>query len=133
MTVVPANRVEVFDITAPAGTLSTAPLEVATPIGIGNVIGLELVIPAGHRGTTGLYFAIAHGRAIPLTRGSWIKGNDDTLRWDLTEYLDAGSWSVFVYNTDIYAHSWQVRYLIDDFNRHEQPQVGAFAAPPLLV
>lgn len=129
---VPVTRVESFDVLAPAGTLKAAPLEVATPWNPGELAGVEVFIPDGHNGTTGLRIAFAHQAVLPRTEGAWIVGNDEKIEWPLAGYGNSGSWSCFVYNTDIFAHTFHVRYLVADFSSLGQANLApATFTPPL--
>lgn len=129
----PANRVASFDVTVAAGVASTAPTETATTFRPGHLVGLELDIPDGHEGLTGIYFALAHGRAIPETDNAWITGNDEHISWSLAGFLNTGAWSVFTYNRDGFPHTFHIRYLINDQDLFTV-QAGSVVAPtPLLV
>jgi hypothetical protein len=116
-TLIPADRVEVFDVLVPANTAKAAPLETVTPFVPGLVVGIEVFIPDGHSGLTGLRLAVAHSPVIPRTEGAWIIGNDEKITWDVTGYPSTGAWSVFGYNTDAFAHSFHLRFLIAEIDR----------------
>ncbi|MDE2469327.1 MAG: hypothetical protein KGL35_11435 [Bradyrhizobium sp.] len=128
-----ANRVEWVTVTCPAGTLASAPIEVQTPIAQGYVLRVEVDIPDGHMGLTGIYLAVAGGRAVPMTDASWLIGNDRTFTWDLVAQLDSGAWSAFVYNTDLFSHSWFIRWSVLDSNLVEPTSAQAPIATPLVV
>lgn len=120
MPALPASRIEVFEVTLPAGTPKAAPLEVSTSFPDGELVGLELVFPDGCAGLVGVYLAVGHGQAIPTTAGAFIVGNDETIDYDLTGQSNNGAWSVFGYNLDLYPHTIHARFLVLDF-----PYVGA--------
>lgn len=109
---VPVDDVEAFAVVAPAGTLRSAPLEVQTNFGVGTVTRIEIDVPDGHAGLTGIYLALAHGRMLPRTQGAFITANDAHLGWDLIRQPDSGAWSAFVYNTDVFAHTFYVRFSV---------------------
>lgn len=111
---VPANRIESFDVVVPAGTAKLTPLETDTSWAPGNLIRVEVDVPDGHAGYTGFYLAVAHGRAIPLTDQAWIVANDHSFGWDMTGQLDSGAWSLFGYNTGLFSHTFHVRYFVLD-------------------
>lgn len=112
---IPASRVEVFEVTAPAGTLPAVPVEVATGFTPGELVGLEIVIPDGHDGLTGIRLALAHAQAIPHTAGAWIIGNDETIEMDTAGYPNSGAWSAIVYNADAFDHTFHLRFYVADF------------------
>lgn len=110
-----AQRVEISSVTCPANTTQANALEVNISFNPGIVREVEIVIPAGHAGVTGLALAQAHQIIIPSSGNIWIIGDDDVLRWPLDGYMNTGSWSAFVYNTDFAnAHTWYFRWLIDE-------------------
>lgn len=121
-----AERVEWFDVTVSASTAKTAPVEKALAFNQGTVERLDLTIPDGHAGLTGIRFNSAHQQVIPLTASSFIIGNDHVFTWDLHGFPDNGSWSVSMYNTDIYDHTFHIAFLVNELST-------ASAAPVALV
>lgn len=117
-----AERIEWFDVTVPARTAKTAPVETALQFNSGVVERLELTIPDGHAGLTGIRFNSAHQQIIPLTSGLYVVGNGVEKSWDLHGYPDNGNWSVTCFNTDIYAHSFHIAFLVNEgFNGTNGP------------
>ena len=129
----PASRLERFDVTAPAGTVATAAIEVPTSWLPGELVGVLLDIPDGHNGLTGIQLALAHQPVIPRTAGAWIIGNDEHLELDTIGYLNTGAWSAFVYNTDIFDHAFHVTFLVADFAFSTTPPQPAPIATPAIV
>lgn len=122
-----------FDVTAPAGTPRTAPVEVMTSWLPGELVGVEIVVPDGHNGLTGIVLALAHSPVMPRTAGAFIIGNDDVVSFDTIGYPDSGAWSAFVYNTDIFDHTFHVRYEVADFAFLAAPDPAAPIAAPLIA
>ena len=112
--IIPASRVEVFDVLAPAGTLKAAPLEVPTRWAAGELISVDVRIPDGCAGLVGFQILYAHAQAIPNTPGAWIIGNDEVFVADVTGHLNGGQWALNVYNFDRFDHSLHVRYHVLD-------------------
>lgn len=131
MSAVPASRVEVFDVTIPAGTAEASPLEVETNFAAGELVGVELLFPAGCGGLVGVRLAVGHAQAIPTTAGSWLVGNGETLRYDLVGQINNGAWSLIGYNADAYDHTLHVRYLVAEVGGGVG--ANAFASPTLAV
>lgn len=129
----PINRLEAFTVVAPAATLKSAPLEVDTSFGIGTVTRIELDVPDGHAGLTGIYLAVAHGRVLPRTRNGFFTANDAHLGWDVFDVPDSGAWSAFVYNTDLFDHSFYLRYSIINIVADTPAAAIEAATTPLLV
>lgn len=109
-----ANRFEVFDVTVPASTLKANAVETPTAFADGIVTGVEIVIPDGHAGLTGIAILQAHSQVIPWTSGAYITGNDEIIKWDTAGFIQNGAWSVSCYNSDVYAHTFHVRYLVNE-------------------
>lgn len=110
-----ADRVEAFTVTVPASTAASAPVTQALPLGLADVLSVEIVIPDGHAGLTGLRFYYSGEQIIP--RSGWIIGNDHHLDWPLTRYPERGDWSARAYNTDVFEHSFYLRFLLSDLGR----------------
>ena len=110
-----AQRVEIFQVTAAAGTLQSAAAETPLEMAPGIVRELEIIIPSGHAGLTGLAIAQAHQIIIPSKGSVWIIGDGEPIRWPLDNFLDADTWSAYSYNTDpLFPHSWYLRFLVDE-------------------
>lgn len=109
------DRVNVADVTCPASTPATAPVEVFLvqfPPGIPRKI--TIVIPAGHSGMTGIALGYGHQPVIPDNAGAFISGDDDVVHLELTSYPAGPQWSAFLCNNDLEPHSWQVRFEFDE-------------------
>lgn len=114
---IPASRVEVFDVLVPPLTPKAAPLETMTTWAAGELVSVDVRIPDGAAGLVGFRLLYAHGQTIPTTPGAWIIGNDDLFQADAIGYLNGGQWSVSAYNLDNFAHSLHVRYFVADLSR----------------
>lgn len=132
MALLPATRVEVFECPLPAGTPKVAPVEIGTPFAAGELVRAELLFPDGCAGLVGVRLAVGHAQAVPITAGSWLVGNDETLGYDLAGQINNGAWSVVGYNLDIYQHVVHVRYLIADASSLPGASLQAPATLPLL-
>lgn len=107
-----AHRVEVFALSAPAGTLPSAPVERLMTFAPGEVELLEIDLPPGHAGFTGLQIAQAHQPILPRTVGAWLTGDGQTFKFETHGYLNNGYWSAFLYNQDTNVHTWTVTFHI---------------------
>jgi hypothetical protein len=128
--VAPFNRVEAKTLTVPAGTASSAPLSGDVSFDPGVLVGVEIDIPDGHSGLTGLRVATAHQQLLPFTAGDWLIGNDESLEWALHSMPDTGNWQLIGYNTDVFAHTFYVRFLVSDLAGVAGASV---LAPPLAL
>lgn len=127
-----ADRIPAFRVTVPAGTAVAAPVTVDVSFPQATVTEIEIVIPDGHAGFTGLALAQAQQQVIPDNDGNWIISNDEKIRWPVANTLDNGNWQAVMYNTDVYDHSFYVRFLLD--NPTAPAATTAFATgTPLIV
>lgn len=126
-----ARELRAFNVTVPAGTLQSAPAttDVSTPARI--VRRIDVTVPPGPRGELGFYLANSNTQVIPFNAGQWIVANDEHMTWDLTDYVDSGSWQVVAYNTGFYPHTLQLRFHLDLPESFTQP--ATVAALPLAA
>lgn len=103
-------RFEIADITCPASTASTAPLEVALNFITGILIKFWIVIPDGHSGLTGIALGYAHQPIIPYKQPAFFSGNDEVIPVEWEDEVPGVAWSAFLCNNDLISHSWEVRF-----------------------
>lgn len=125
-----ADRIEWFDVSVAAGTAKASAVEVSTAFTDGVVERIELTIPDGHSGLTGIAFLQAHQQVIPHTSGAYAVGNDVEFNWPVSNFLDNGSWSVKVFNTDVFSHIFHIRFLV---NENTVPGVSAVSSAAALL
>lgn len=109
-----ATRVYAFTATCPAGTPASAPVAQVTSFPPVPVEAIELIVPDGHSGLTGIAIQQAHQAVIPLNAGQFLITNDEKMNFPVQDYLDNGDWQVIMYNTDVYPHSFYLRFLCQD-------------------
>lgn len=116
-----ARELRSFNVTVPAGTAQAAPVsfDVSSPARI--VRRIDVTVPPGPRGEVGFYLANSFQQVIPFNAGQWVVANDEKMTWDLTDYVDSGSWQVIAYNTGFYPHTLQVRFHVDLPDAFTQP------------
>ena len=124
-----ADRIEVKQVTVPAGTTIGAPQTTALAWRDGVVRRLEVLIPPGPSGLSG--FRILHSGQviIPFAADTWIIADDEVLNWDLDNFPTGAKWSLRAYNTDIYEHTYYMRWHIDEIRSALTP----YPAPILEV
>lgn len=129
-----ANRVESFIVTVPAGTAQASPLTTDVSFPDGNVKRVELDVPPGHTGHTGIRILAATGSFIPYTNGAFLVADDHDFGWDVVGVIDTGSFQVQTFNTDLYPHSFYLRFSVLDFAYSEEsPPLSPLPAPATLV
>jgi hypothetical protein len=117
-------QLEVWDVTAPAGTTTTNPLEVVTVTpGLWTVVACTVVIPDGHAYTTGIALGFGHQQVVPRNPGAYISGDGEPYNIDLIGYPAGVPWSVFLVNTDTQAHSWETRWVLEEVSQQQASAV----------
>lgn len=116
-----ADRVEVFDVTVTAGTAKATPQLTTTQFADGYVTDVEVVIPDGCKGLVGFQLAKDGNPIIPNTAGAFITGNDEVIRWPIDNFPFGGKWQLRAYNTGVFDHTLEVRYLIREWQPPSAP------------
>lgn len=111
-----AQRIEALPVTVPAGTGSTTPITVALPFDEGEILNIEAIIPDGCAGLVGFAFRQSSQRVIPFSTNAWIIGNNEKISWDTEGYPTGAKWDVIAYNTDIFPHTLQIRFLMNELS-----------------
>lgn len=109
-----AERIEHFTVTVAASTAQASPAAIALAFDPGTVENIEIVVPPGHNGLTGIALRVAGQQVIPHTAGAFIIANGEVIDWPLEGFLNTGDWSALAFNTDVYAHSFYLRFLVNE-------------------
>ena len=109
------DRVEVQDITCPAGTPASSP-QITDLDGVVacQVVRVTIRIPAGPAGLTGIALGYAENAVLPRTGGRFISGDDEVIIYDLSDYIAGPQWQAFTVNLDTIDHAWEVRFEVDE-------------------
>lgn len=105
-----ADRVEAFTATCGAGTAAGADFAFTQ----GNVDRIEVEIPAGHAGLTSIIIVYGNSQVLPFTQGDVLRGDNETLGFDIDAAPTGSGWGALMTNDDVYAHSWRVRFFISE-------------------
>lgn len=134
MATAPVNRIEAASVLVPAGTASASPQLTDVSFQDGVVQWIEVDVPSGHNRLTGLQILAAHGQMIPYTFGEFLIVSGRELHYDLQGLIDTGSFQANAYNTDIYDHTFYIRFGVLDFGYLPAAEpVAPLAPPPALV
>lgn len=118
-------------------TASTAKASAATTdisFADGLVQRIEVDVPPGHTGHTGIQVLSAKAQLVPATFGAFLVADDHDFGWDMVGVIDTGSFQVKAYNTDIYDHTFYIRFSVLDFAYAQPPQpLPALPPAPALV
>lgn len=129
-----ANRVELFQVTVPAGTAKAGAQTTALDFNDGIVETIEIVVPDGVAGLAGFRIAKNGQSIIPYTGDNWIVSNDEKIIFPLTDLPEGAGWQLIAYNTDVFPHTFYLRFMVNDFGSTVEtlaPQ-PALSIPPVL-
>lgn len=131
-----ADRYEWFDVTIPAGTPLASPATFPMVFADGTVTEITAKILDGPSGLVGFHINAGGSQYVPRTAGSFIRPNDDYFVWPVANAINSGSWGLTGYNTDIWDHTIQVGFQINDRGLSlstTQANIGASSATLLAA
>lgn len=109
-----ADRLEWFQVTVPAGTPKSAPVVIPCVFNDGDVIEIDVKVPPGPQGNVGFFIGAGGSQYVPRTPGSFIMPDNDYFTWPLANAINSGSWSVTAFNTDVFDHTFQVAFQVNE-------------------
>lgn len=118
------DRLEIATPTCPPNTPVSAPVEYVTTFSPGILRHLWLVIPDGAAGLTGISLGYGHNPVVPYQNGNYVSGDGEVMDFDWRDRVPGVQWSIFMVNLDTIAHTWQVRFGLDELT----PLGGQFAS-----
>jgi hypothetical protein len=68
-----------WDITVPANRLESTPLEETLKLTAGVITRLDIKLPAGCNGLVKVHLLHDEFQLVPLSRGEWVTGDDETI------------------------------------------------------
>lgn len=124
-----ADRIEIFAVLVPAGTLQTAPQTSPLAFTDGIVQELEIVVPDGHAGMTGFQLAYGGQTIIPESGNVFVVTNDEVIHWPLENYPTGKQWQLVAFNQDLYDHHFYLRFLIKEI----PPPGESVVSEPIVI
>ena len=116
-------------VTSPAGTLAAAPTVASLALEAATLESVQVIIPPGHSALTGVRVVRQDVTILPWSPGTWLSGDSENEVWEIGSYFDAGDLHMEAYNTDIFDHTFYLRFnLADDAPR---ALIGPPAPQPL--
>ena len=103
-------------VTVPEGTSDIAPQTTAVVLENAFLVDVEIIIPPGHAGLTGIRILQSVQQVIPWGNLSWISSDNYSRIFPFNAEIGSRSISVQAYNTDVFAHSFQVRFHVRDLS-----------------
>lgn len=109
-----SDRLEWYNVTIPKMTPQSAPVTVPCVFNEGDVVEIDVKVPAGPNGNVGFFIGAGGSQYVPRTAGAFIFPNDDYFTWPLANAISSGSWSVTGFNTDVFDHTIQVGFQVNE-------------------
>ena len=107
-----SNEIRAYTLTIPAGTPTTAPVQLDCSFPPRNVDALQVIVPPGPSGLVGWRVLNSGVKLIPYESDDWIITAGEIITWPLTGQITSGSWQVEGYNTGTNDHSVYFRFLL---------------------
>lgn len=112
------ERIEVFQVTTPAGTAQASPLTTNLSFNQGIVHKLEITVPPGPSGLLGFRMRHSGQVVIPNSGTNFIIADNQFIQWDLEGYPVGNKWSIQTFNTDVFDHTLYLRFMINETRRN---------------
>lgn len=128
-----ADRFEWYDITIPANTPIANPATFPMVFLFGTVVEINVKVLSGPGGAMGFFIAAGGTQYVPRTAGHFVRPDDDYMVWPISNAINSGSWALTGYNTDVFDHSVQVGFHVNEIGGMQvvaQGQLG-FASQTL--
>jgi hypothetical protein len=125
-----ADRIEIRDVTIPAGTLSTAPQVTSLTWRQGYPVRVELRFPPGPSGLVGVKLRHSGVEVIPKSGSAFLIADNEIVGWDIESDLYQPNWQFVAYNEGVYDHTIQIRMLLNELGR---PSLVRVANVPLQL
>lgn len=134
-----AQRIEIVDITIPAGTLKTAPASFALTWREGEPIFVEIRFPPGPSGLVGIQLLQSGAQVIPKAGNAFLVTDNEMVRWELESYPSPPAYTVRGYNTGKFDHTLQLRWGLNELGQTQLvtvpssiPQIAPVSAGAFL-
>lgn len=111
--------------TVPAGTPAAAPLVSPVVLEDAQLESVRIVIPPGHFGLTGLAVLWGGIQIVPFGQGTSIVANDEIIDYAWDDEITANGLALSGFNTDVFPHSFYLRWVITDLPATSSPVVIA--------
>lgn len=109
-----ATRIELTNVTIPAGTPIAAPVRITPTFDDGELERIEMRWPPGPSGLVGLRIGHSQQVIIPFDVNAWLITDDEPIGWNVSGFPTAAKWFIDGYNTDVNPHTIQFRWLLND-------------------
>lgn len=108
-----AQDIQSFIVTVATGVAKAAPAQTNIELGVRRVTEIQVEVPPGPRGEVGFWLGSGGVQIIPKNTGTFIVTDNQHLVFPVSDFFDSGSWTIAMYNTGHYAHTYQFTFLAD--------------------
>lgn len=123
-----AQDIQTFNVTVSAGVAIASPAITTIELGVRRVIEIRVEVPPGPRGEVGFWLGSGGVQIVPKNPGTFIITDNQHLELPIDDFFDSGSWTVAMYNTGHYPHTYQYTFL-SDFVIGASGPIGAALIP----
>lgn len=123
------DRIYYEVVTVPPNTPATTPTVVSILLEDAELKEIDCRIPDGHCGLTGIRLLQSQQQIWPWANNSYFVGNDDKLNIPYDDQIQASGIVANAYNTDIFQHSFYLRFTITDLPLPGEEAPAEVAAP----
>lgn len=124
-----AQDIPVFRVTVPKGTPVATPQVSNLSMPARRVDRIQVRVPPGPRGEVGFKLGSAGTAVIPADGVTFLVTDDEVIDWPLEGFWDSGSWQLTLYNTGMFPHTLEVRFLTS-LPQSIPQSTGPLALPP---
>lgn len=101
-------------VPVPAGTAQATPVSVPVTLEDAILKGVECVVPDGHCGLTGIRLLQSQQQIFPWANNSYLVANDEKIPIAYDDQIQSSGITAQGFNTDIFDHSFYLRFTITD-------------------
>jgi hypothetical protein len=102
------------DVLAPAKTPITAPVSIPVTLETNHLERIEVDVPDGHDRQTGIQFVSNGTVIVPFSANGFIVANNHYFEIPFNDDITAGDIIIRAYNTDIFDHTFYVRFVMSN-------------------
>jgi hypothetical protein len=108
------DRFYPVSLVVPLATQPSGPITQAVTLENALLVAIEVDIPPGHAGFTGLRVRSSRQQIFPWGITDWLIADNYTNTFPVNEEIGSKSISLQAYNTDVYPHTFYIRFHIVD-------------------
>jgi len=106
-----AQDIQTFNVTIAAGVAKATPVLTTIELGVRRVVEVKVEVPPGPRGEVGFWLGSGGVQIVPKNMGTFIVTDNQHMSLAIDDFFDSGSWTVAMYNTGNYPHTYQFTFM----------------------